>query len=43
MDYQQKRREIIDALSEIDLDVSSSELASLSDQELVKVAQDLTV
>jgi len=43
MDHQQKRREIIDALSEIDLDVSSSELASLSDQELVKVAQDLTV
>ena len=43
MGHQHKRRETTDALLEIVMDVSSDELASLSDQELIKMAQDLTM
>ena len=43
MDYQQKRREIIGALSEIVLDMDVNELASLSDEELVNIAETLTL
>ena len=43
MDHQQKRREIIDALSEMVLDVGEDELASLSDEELINVVEALTI
>ena len=43
MNKQQKRDEIVDALSEIALDMSRDELASLSDQELINIAQALTL
>ena len=43
MGHQHKRRETTDALLEIMTDVSSDEFASLSDQELIKMAQDLTM
>lgn len=42
MNRQQKRREIVDALCEIVLDMSRAELASLSDEELINVAEALT-
>lgn len=42
MSHQEKRQEIIDALSEIILDLSTAELADLSDEELVNVAEALT-
>ncbi len=42
MSGQQKRQEIVDALSEIVLDISRAELANLSDEELINVAEALT-
>ncbi len=39
---QQMRREIVDALCEIVSDMSRAELASLSDEELINVAEALT-
>ena len=42
MTYHRKREEIINALSEIVLDMTRAELASLSDEELINVAEILT-
>lgn len=43
MNHQQMRKEIVAALSEIVLDMSRSELASLSDEELINVVEALTI
>ena len=43
MDDEEKREEIIDALSEIVIDISRDELASFSDQELISIAQTFTI
>ena len=43
MDDEKKREEIIDALSEIVIDISRDELASFSDQELISIAQTFTI
>ena len=43
MDEQEKREEIIDALSEITIDISRDELASFSDQKLISIAQTFTI
>ena len=42
MSHHQKRKEIVDALSEIVLDMTREELISLSDEELINVAEILT-
>ena len=42
MSHHQKRKEIVDALSEIVLDMTRDELACLSDEELINVAEILT-
>ena len=43
MDHHQKRREVIDALSEIVVDMTTDELNSLGDQELINIAGALTI
>ena len=43
MDHQQKREEVIDALSEVVIDMCRDELASLTDDELINIVQAVTI